>query len=170
MTCGQCAAEFSSPWLLLRHVHAAHDLSHHQICTGASDELQSAVSTAPTSRQPGNGAIAAADISDDGATSPPPLPPRTTSNATSPTSPDDVDLRSTATPRSDDTDWPTAAAVSARAAPHYDDSERVDLSPALCNQRPNTRSPPAESTRPPPSDTSQRYLFIRTCFLVFDKR
>jgi len=137
VTCGQCSEAFTSPWLLLRHVHDAHELP---VC--ASDELL----TLPTHHQPANGTADAGRTSDDAGT-PPPIPSTDrqqtlTSDDAAPTPPD-VDLRSTS-PRSDDLDWPGGRVP--------DDTERV--SPVLRPERPRTQSP-AESTRLP-SDKPQR--------------
>lgn len=144
MTCGQCSEAFTSPWLLLRHVHDAHALP---VCP--SDELVTLpVSTAPTCRQQANGTEDTGGTSDDAGT-PPPLPPTgrqqtLTSDDVAPTPPD-VDLRSTS-PHSDDLDWPCGS-----GAP---DTERV--SPVLRPERPRTKSPVVSNRLP--LDKPQRYL------------
>ena len=136
VTCGQCSEVFTSPWLLLRHVHDVHALP---VCP--SDEL----ATLSTPVQQGNGSTDTVGTSDDAGT-PPPQP--STGRQQTPDyvarTPPDVDLRSTS-PRSEDLDWPGSTAP---------DTERV--SPVLCSERTTTYSP-VESTRLP-SDKPQRYL------------
>ena len=142
MTCGQCSEVFTSPWLLLRHVHDAHAVL---VCP--SDELVTLpVSTTPPSQQPANGTADTVETDDNTGTTPP-LPPtrhrQTLSlDDTAPT-PTDVDIRSTS-PRSDDLDWPATV------------TEQESLSSLLCPERPRTQSP-VESTRLP-SQKLKRYI------------
>jgi len=136
VTCGQCSEAFTSPWLLLRHVHDAHALP---VCP--SDELVTLpLSTTPTPDQQANGTVDTVETADNAGTPPPLPPPR---RRQTPTSADD-DLRSTS-PRSNDLDWPGSRTPVTEQA-----------SPVHCPERSRTQSP-IESTGLP-SQKLQRYL------------
>jgi len=136
VTCGQCSEAFTSPWLLLRHVHDAHALP---VCP--SDELVTlpALTTSTALHQASASADRVETADDAGTGTVPPLPPPRRRHTPTPT---DVDVRSTS-PRSDDLDWPGSRT-----------SEQA--SPLHRAERSRTQSP-AEPTRLP-SQKLQRYL------------
>jgi len=139
VNCGQCSDAFTSPWLLLRHVHDVHAL---QVPVSPTDD--GTIQTLAASSQSPN--VPAADPDAAGS---PPAPQEAQSDDAGP-----APARSTS-PRSEDLDWPPSLSVSADASPR----RRPE---AHCRTPSPPPPPPVEqSTRLPSRQHKlQRYLQI----------